>query len=194
MALPSGVRNASSRSGALRSAGLKPRMPSRASVAFMRLMIRRALAHQAFALAARTLGVLFLDRRDRDHPAVASLAPQPAQEHAHQHRGIQPVGLCPAVFARHRDARGMDDVHLDAASLQPPGQPKSVASRLIGEDDPFDRLAHLHRLGPPALQQLVQIIGVRLKLLQGLTINARNHSSHQPARLAHFNNHYQLVV
>ena len=36
----SGVRNASSRCGALRSSGLKPRMPSRTSAAFIRLMIR----------------------------------------------------------------------------------------------------------------------------------------------------------
>jgi hypothetical protein len=61
--------------------------------------------HQAFAFAARTLGILFLDRRDRDHPAMSSLAPQPAQEDTHEHRGVQPVGLCPAVFARDRDAR-----------------------------------------------------------------------------------------
>ncbi len=40
IALSSGVRNASSRFGALRSPGLKPRMPSRASADFMRLTIR----------------------------------------------------------------------------------------------------------------------------------------------------------
>ena len=68
--------------------------------------------------------------------------------------------------ARHGDARQMDDVHLDAASLQSPGQPKSVTSRFIGEDDPFDRLARLHGLGPPALQQPLQRIRVRLKLFR----------------------------
>src|SRR6516162_1989190 len=39
MALPSGVRNPGSRSGALRSFGLKPRIPRRTSAAFMRLMM-----------------------------------------------------------------------------------------------------------------------------------------------------------
>ncbi|HEV2176140.1 MAG TPA: hypothetical protein VGW33_02910, partial [Terriglobia bacterium] len=48
----------------------------------------RALPHQAFTLTARTLGILVWERRDRDHPAVPSLTAQPAQEHAHQHRGV----------------------------------------------------------------------------------------------------------
>jgi len=91
------------------------------------------LAHQAFALTAQALGVLRLKRWDRHHPAVSSLAAQPAQEHALEHGGIQPVGLGPAVLARHGDACRMDDVNPDAARLQPARQPEPVTSRLIGQ-------------------------------------------------------------
>jgi hypothetical protein len=37
----------------------------------------------------------------------------------------------------------MDDMHLDAARLQPPCQPEAVAPRLVAEDEPFDRSARL---------------------------------------------------
>ena len=58
-----------------------------------------ALADQAFSFTARTLGVLLLERWDRHHPAVAALATQPSQEHTHEHRRIQPIGLRPAMLA-----------------------------------------------------------------------------------------------
>jgi hypothetical protein len=47
-----------------------------------------------------------------------------------------PSLLCPAVLSRHRSACRVDDVRLNAVGQQPPRQPKLVASRLIGEDDP----------------------------------------------------------
>ena len=151
-------------------------------------------ANQVLALAARTLGVLLLERRDRHHLAVPRLAAQPAQEDAHEHRGVQPVGLRPAVLARHRDAGRMDDVGFDATSLQPPRQPETVAPSLKGERNPVNRLAGLHRLVPPALHQLQQCCRIRRKLLQRPAVNARNHSGHQPARLAHLHDNDQRTV
>jgi hypothetical protein len=44
------------------------------------------------------------------------------------------------------------------------------------------------------LHQPQQRIGIGLKLLQGLAINAGNHPRHQPARLAHFNDNCQTGV
>ena len=87
-----------------------------------------ALSDEIFALAARALGVLVIESGDHDHAAVAALAAQPAQEHAHQHAGVQPVGLGPTMLARHCDARGVNDVRLNAASPQPSRQPKPVAA------------------------------------------------------------------
>jgi len=88
----------------------------------------------------------------------------------------------------------VDDVHLDAASLQPPSQPKPVTSRLIGEGDASDRLARLHRLRFPALHKPQQRVRIGRKLLQRLASNARNQSSYQPARLAQLNDHDQTGI
>ncbi len=63
----SGVRSASTSSGALRSSGLKPRMPSSRQSRLHAIDDTRAFTGQAFPLAARPFGILLLDRRDRDH-------------------------------------------------------------------------------------------------------------------------------
>jgi len=99
----------------------------------------RPLADQVLPLAAWPLGVLLVDRRNGDHPAMPRLAPQPTHEHAQQHRGVQPVGLCPPVLARDGHARGMDDMSLDPVRPQPARQPKAVASSLVGDNDALDR-------------------------------------------------------
>ena len=57
----------SSRSAAFFSLGLKPRMPSRTNVAFIRLMIRLLLSDEALALAVGPLAVFVLGCRDCDH-------------------------------------------------------------------------------------------------------------------------------
>jgi hypothetical protein len=81
----------------------------------------RPLADEVLALAAGAFSVLFLDRRHRDHLAVPRLTAQPAQKHPDQHLGIETVRLGPAMLARDRDARGMDDECLDASCSQPAG-------------------------------------------------------------------------
>ena len=112
-----------------------------------------ALADQALPLAARALGVLLLEGRDRGHAAVARLAAQPAQEGALEQLGVEPVGLGPPVLARDGDARRVDDVGLDAARPQPAGEPEAVAPGLEGDREAGDRAPGPGRLVPPALQQ-----------------------------------------
>src|SRR5215210_4404483 len=53
----------------------------------------RTVTDELFVLAARPLGVFVLDRRNRRHAAVALLAPQPAEEGAHQQLRVQTIGL-----------------------------------------------------------------------------------------------------
>jgi hypothetical protein len=68
------------------------------------------LSDQILPLAVRPPRVLLLDRRDRDHAAMAHPAAQPAENGAHQEFRIEAIGLRASVFARHRDAGGMDDI------------------------------------------------------------------------------------
>ena len=58
----------------------------------------RALPYQAVALAVRPLGVLFGNRGHARHAAMAPFSTQPPQEPALQQLGVEPVGLCPAMF------------------------------------------------------------------------------------------------
>src|SRR6516165_7882003 len=72
----------------------------------------RAFLDQALALPIGPLGVLFGDRRYAHHAAMAPFATQPPQEPALQQLGVEPIGLCPAMFPRHGHTRGMDHVRL----------------------------------------------------------------------------------
>ena len=71
---PSSVRNAASRCGALRSIGLKPRMPSRASARLQAVGDPGAFGNEIFALTARALRVFVRECWDRDHAAMSALA------------------------------------------------------------------------------------------------------------------------
>ena len=44
---------------------------------------------------------------------MAPFATQPPQEPTLQQLGVEPIGLCPAMFPRHGHTRGMDHVRLD---------------------------------------------------------------------------------
>src|SRR6202007_1322891 len=71
----------------------------------------RAFLDQALALPIGPLGVLFGDRWHARHAAMAPFATQPPQEAALQQRGVEPIGLCPAMFPRPRHTlrwRGLD--------------------------------------------------------------------------------------
>jgi len=75
------------------------------------------------AWKAGPLGVLFGNRRDARHAAMAPFATQSPQEPALQQRGVEPVGLRPTMLPRYGDTRGMDHMRLDPARIQPTRQP-----------------------------------------------------------------------
>jgi len=88
----------------------------------------------------------------------------------------------------------MDDMGLDAARLQPAGQPEAIPTGLEGDRDARYRAARLGRLVAPALQQPQQLFRVRRKLLQGVAFDPRNNRADQPARLAHLDNGDQRAI
>jgi hypothetical protein len=82
---------------------------------------------------------------------MAQLATQPPEKGAHQELRIETIGLCTSVFARHRDARGMDDVSLDVARPQPARQPEAIATCLISDDNALDLAPNLASFMAPTL-------------------------------------------
>jgi hypothetical protein len=79
---------------------------------------------------------LFGNRWHVRHAAVSPFATQPPQEPALQQLGVEPIGLCPAMFPRHGHTRGMDHVRLDPTRLpsqrasQTPSRPASKATAI----------------------------------------------------------------
>jgi len=67
---------------------------------------------------------------------------------------VEPVGFGAPVLARHGNARGMDDMRLDAARPQPTGEPKSVPAGLEGDGSVGDLVTCLLCLCSPPLEQL----------------------------------------
>ena len=98
---------------------------------------------------------------------VPALAAQPAQKHAHQHHRIQPVRLCPPVFARDSDTRWMDDVRFDAARPEPPRQPETITAGLKGGGNARHRRPVFRCLVLPPLQQPKQRLLVRGSFFSG---------------------------
>ena len=80
-------------------------------------IFKRACPDQALALPVRPLGVLFGNRRDARHAAMAPFPAQPPQEPALQQLGVEPVGLGPAMLPRYGDTRGMGVVLSENQSL-----------------------------------------------------------------------------
>src|SRR5438034_5514836 len=115
---------------------------------------------------------------------MAPFSTQPPQEPPLQQFGVEPIGLCPAVFPRNRHTRGMDHVRLYPTRLKPTRQPKAVAAGFKGQRNPRDSAAGPDRLIPPAMQHGKQPFWARLQLLARLTLNAGKHAGNEPARLA----------
>jgi hypothetical protein len=69
---------------------------------------------------------------------MAPFPTQPPQEPALQQLGVEPVGLCPAVFPRYCHTRGMDHVRLYPTRTQPTRQPEAVAAGFEGQRNPGD--------------------------------------------------------
>src|ERR1700741_509194 len=155
----------------------------------------RAVLDQALALPIGPLGVLFGNCRYAHHAAMAPFATQPPQEPALQQLGVEPVGLCSAMFARHCDTRGVDHVRLDPSRLQPARQPEAVAAGFEGNRNPRDRAASPDCLVAPAMQEGKQPLRARLQLLARLTLNAGKHTANQPARLAQLDDgNYRAIL
>src|SRR5258706_14038701 len=117
---------------------------------------KRACPDQALALPIGPLGVLFGNRRDARHGAVAPFSTQPPQEPPLQQLGVEPVGLRPAMFPRYGDTRGMNHMRLHPARPQPARQPQAVSASLKAHGNPRDLAAALDRLGAPAIYQAKQ--------------------------------------
>src|SRR5262245_12196260 len=115
---------------------------------------RGVLANEGLALAVGTLGILICEGRNRAHLAVAPLAAQPAKKGALEQLRVKPVGLGAPVLPRHGNARGMNDMGLDAARPQPAGEPKAVPAGLEGDGNAGDFVTCLLRLCSPPLEQL----------------------------------------
>jgi hypothetical protein len=153
-----------------------------------------ALAHEALALAARALGVLLLQRRDRGHAAVARLAAQPAEEGALEQLGVQAVRLGAPVLPRDRDAGRVHDVGLDAARPQPARQPEAVAPGLEGDREAGDRAPGPGRLVPPAMKQPEQRLLARVELLERVAPDPGHQPGDEPARPAQLDHGDERVV
>src|SRR5262249_37413202 len=112
------------------------------------------LANEGVALAAGASGIFLREAGDRAHLAVVPLAAQPAQKGALEQLRVEPVGLGAPVLTRHGNARGMNDMGLDAARPQPAGEPKAVPTGLEGDGNAGDLVTCLLRLCSPPLEQL----------------------------------------
>src|SRR4051812_31784098 len=153
-----------------------------------------ALAHQAFALAGGAPGILVRKGWDGGHVTMLRLAPQPAQEHALEQGGVEPVGLGAPMLARDRDAGRVNDMGLDAVSPEPARQPEAIAASLEGDSDACDLSAGLAGLLTPAVEELEEGVLVRRELLERMTLDPRNNPRHQPTRLAHLDHRNDRAI
>src|SRR5438132_442973 len=75
------------------------------------------------------------------HAAMAPFSTQPPQESPLQQFGVEPIGLCPAVFPRNCHTRRMDHVRLYPARREPARQPEAVATGFKNQCNPRDSAA-----------------------------------------------------
>ena len=174
--------------GAIFSLGLKLRIPSRARVPLMRLMIVVCSPTRDLAFAMGALGIFLRRGRDGDHLAVLALAAQPTKKRAFQALSVEPVGLGASVLARYRNACGMNDVDLDCARSQPTREPEAVPARFKGDGNAVDLVSCLLRLRSPSLEQLQEFVLIDLELLQWLAFHARYDPDDEPAFFAQLQN------
>src|SRR4051794_29666614 len=111
-------------------------------------------------------------------------APQPAEEHALEQGGVEPVGLGAPMLAGDGHAGRVNDMSFDAVSPEPARQPEAIAAGLEGDSDAADLAAGLAGLLTPAVEELEEGGLVGSELLERMTRDPRDHLRHQPARLA----------
>jgi hypothetical protein len=98
------------------------------------------------------------------------------------------------MLARHRDARRMNDVGLDALRAEPARQPEAVVSGLERNRDACDPVTFLYGLRTPPAQQVQQCALIDREFLQRLALNTWNNASDKPARLTHLDHRDQRQV
>jgi hypothetical protein len=125
---------------------------------------------------------------------MAPLAAKPAQKGALEQFAVEPIGLCPSVLARDRNAGRMDHLRLDVARSQPTSQPEPVAASLEGKDDALNRVPSLARLVAPALEKPQQRGGIGWEFLERMPFDTGDDPRHEPARLAHVDDRDQCAV
>src|SRR4051794_29695772 len=113
------------------------------------------------------------------------LAPQPAEEHALEQGGVEPVSLGAPMLAGDGDAGRVNDMSFDAVSPEPARQPEAIAAGLEGDGNACDRAAGLAGLLTPAVEELEEGVLVRRELLERMTRDPWDDPRHQPAGLAH---------
>jgi hypothetical protein len=106
------------------------------------------------------------------YSAMAVLAAQPPDKAAHQQFRIEAIGLRTPMFARYRDARGMDDISLNITPPQPARKPEAVAASLISDDNALDLARSLAGFIAPTMQELEQPFLLRIEFLKGLAFDA----------------------
>src|SRR5215467_15275943 len=190
---PSGVRKLSRRPAALFSLGLNPRMPSRISAAFIRLTIRLCSPTRLSRSRLGRLASSSFNVGIATNLAVITLAAQPAEKSTFEQLGVETVGLRSPMLARHRHTRGVNDVGLNAARLEPACQPEAVTAGLEGNDNAFDPASCFLRFLPPSMQQPQQCALIDRQLLQRLTLDARHDTGNEPARQAHLDDRNQCA-
>ena len=89
------------------------------------------------------------------------------------------------MFARHCDARGVNDVSLNTACPQPTRQPEAITSGLISDNDALDLAPGLTGFIAPTMQELQQRRLVGIEPLERLALDARDNRCNEPLRLAH---------
>jgi hypothetical protein len=90
-----------------------------------------------------------------------------------------------SMFARHCDARGVNDVSLNTACPQPTRQPEAITSGLISDNDALDLAPGLTGFIAPTMQELQQRRLVGIEPLERLALDARDNRCNEPLRLAH---------
>src|SRR6516225_10652953 len=98
---------------------------------------------------------------------------------------IEAIGLRAPMFARYRDARGMDDISLNITRPQPARKPEAVAASLISDDNALDLAPSLAGFIAPTMQELEQPLLLGVKFFERMAFNAGNKSCDEPLRLAH---------
>src|ERR1700674_1184703 len=107
---------------------------------------------------SRSLSVLLAEALNRSRLAVITLAPQPAHKGTLQQLGVEPIRLGPPMLARHRHARRVDYMRLNAACFEPARQPEAVAAGLEGHGDARDLVSRPHSFIAPAIEQCKESI------------------------------------